>query len=120
MSLGDITSARRASTRARARFFSTLTATQARLRPANLAGEAWDGVKAKSAGVAGDAIEAAKDRPVAVGATLGAIALYLARKPLWRAAMQLVSRDEDDGIEKSDAELSRQDGARAPETQGVE
>lgn len=113
MILSEITEAKRAAVRARARFFSTLVATQSRLHPTNLAEEAWDGVKAKGVDMADNAVEAVKDRPVAVTATLGAIALFLAREPLKRAVSRLISKNEDDGIETADAELTG-------ETQGVE
>ena len=92
MSLAEIEQAQRAARLARARFEATLAATQDRLRPANLANEAWDGVKEKSASVAEDAVDAVKQRPGTVGAVLGAIALFLARKPIARAVGGVISR----------------------------
>jgi hypothetical protein len=92
MSLAEIEQAQRAARLARARFEATLAATQDRLRPANLANEAWDGVKEKSANIAGDAVDAVKQRPGTVGAVLGAIALFLARKPVARAVGGAISR----------------------------
>lgn len=107
MSLDDIAQARRESLRARTRFETTLAATQARLHPTNLAEEAWDGVKEKGAEVADNAVQAVKSRPAAVSLTLGAVALFLARGPLLRAASRLVSGGEEDGgIEPGDAALS--------------
>lgn len=102
MNLAEIEQAKRASVRARLRFESTLAAAQARLRPKSLAGEAWDGVKEKSNELADGALEAVKRRPVAVSAALGALALFLAREPLKRAATRLISGD---GIDSDDAEL---------------
>jgi hypothetical protein len=102
MNLAGIEQAKRASVRARLRFESTLAAAQARMRPKNLAGEAWDGVKEKSNELADGALEAVKRRPVAVSAALGALALFLAREPLKRAATRLISGD---GIDSDDAEL---------------
>ena len=52
---------------------------QQRLQPGNLAGEAWDGVKDKSADLADGALQAVKKRPAAVSLALGAFALFLAR-----------------------------------------
>lgn len=77
---------------ARARFLDTLGETQQRLKPGNLANEAWTGVKSKSAEAAGNAVAAAKKRPGTVALVLGGLALFLARKPLVRAAGKLVSR----------------------------
>lgn len=106
MNLAGIEQAKRASVRARQRFESTLAATQARLRPRNLAEEAWDGVKERGAELADGALDAVKKRPVAVSAALGVLALFLAREPLKRAASRLIAGDEDEGgIEAADAEL---------------
>ena len=100
MSLTEIEQAQRAARLARARFEATLAETQDRLRPANLAGEAWDGVKEKSANLAEDAVDKVKQRPGMVSLALGAIALFLARKPLKRAAGKLISGgDEEAGSE---------------------
>lgn len=95
MSGSEIEQAQRAARLARARFEETLAATQDRLRPTNLAGEAWDGVKEKSASVAENAVDAVKARPGMVSLALGAVALFLARRPLKRAAGKLISSDED-------------------------
>lgn len=108
MSLAEIEQAQRAARLNRARFEATLTATQDRLRPTNLANEAWTGVKEKSASVAEDAVDAVKQRKGTVGAVLGAIALFLARKPLQRAAGRLISGGEDEaGSEAEPAALEQ-------------
>ncbi len=105
MTLAGIEQSRREAVMARARLDATLEATRARLRPANLAGEAWDGVKAKGADLAGEAVEAAKARPVAVSAGIGALALFLARGPLTRAAKRLISDRKTRGNESDGAAL---------------
>lgn len=108
MSLAEIEQAQRAARQARARFEATLVQTQDRLRPANLAGEAWDGVKDKSATLAGDAVDKVKQRPGAVSLALGAVALFLARRPLTRAAGRLISGgDDEDGSEAEPAALDQ-------------
>ena len=89
MSAIDIETARRAVIAARARLDATLAETQDRLRPGNLAGEAWDGAKGKAADKAIEALEAAKARPASTATAVGAIALFLARGPLIRAAGRL-------------------------------
>ena len=100
MNLSPLEQAKRNAVMARRRFDSTLVAVQQRLRPGNLAGEAWDGVKDKSADLADGALEAVRKRPAAVSVALGAFALFLARKPLTRTVTRLVGGDEaeeDDG-----------------------
>ncbi|MBX3561880.1 MAG: DUF3618 domain-containing protein [Sphingomonas sp.] len=99
MTLEGIEQARRDAVRARARLDATLAATRARLHPNSLAGEAWDGVKAKGADLADEAVEAVKARPVAVSAGIGALALFLARGPLTRAAKRLISDRRDESNE---------------------
>jgi hypothetical protein len=115
MSLADVEQAKRNAVMARARLDSHIAALQLRLRPANLAGEAWDGVKGKSADLADGAMEAVKKRPAAVSAALGALALFLAREPLKRAAVRLISgaNPDEDGIEAGESELSEQRPKRA-------
>jgi len=87
---------------ARARLDSTIGALQHRMKPGNLAGEAWDGVKEKSADLAEGALDAAKKRPGAVAIALGALGLFLAREPIKRGIGRLVSGEEDD---ENDEEL---------------
>ena len=93
-SLEAIEQAKRDAVAARGRLDSVLGALQLRLRPANLAGEAWDGVKDKSADLADGALAAVRKRPAAVSMAVGAVALFLAREPLKRAVTRLVSGDE--------------------------
>lgn len=109
MNLKEIEAAKRESVRARGRFESTLAAVQTRLKPGNLAEEAWDGVKEKGADMADGALQAVKQRPAAVSLVLGAFALFLARKPLTRAAKRLIS-DESEGNEERDAALGVEEG----------
>jgi hypothetical protein len=111
MSLDGIAEAKRAALRARDRFDRSLAAVQHRLSPANLAEEAWDGVKDKGADMAEGALQAVKSRPKAVSLALGAFAIFLARAPLKRAVTRLISGDADeDGNDKQDAELSVTEG----------
>jgi hypothetical protein len=97
--------AKREAVRAKERFERTLADVQQRLSPGNLAGEAWDGVKDKSADLAEGALEAVKSRPKAVSLAVGALALFLARQPLKRAVSRLISGDGE-GNEEEGAELS--------------
>jgi hypothetical protein len=111
VNLVEIAQAKGGAVRARRRFEQTLAAVQDRLRPGNLAEEAWDGVKDKGADLADGAFKAVKSRPKAVSLALGALALFLARQPLKRAVTRLVSGGEDeDGNNRNDAELSVTEG----------
>jgi hypothetical protein len=111
VNLAEIEQAKRDALGARRRFERTLAAVQDRLRPGNLAEEAWDGVKDKSADLADGALQAVKSRPKAVSLALGAFAIFLARQPLKRAVTRLVSGGEDeDGNNRNDAELSVTEG----------
>jgi hypothetical protein len=96
----SVEQAKRDVVKARARLDSTLVALQQRLHPKALATEAWDGVKEKSSDLAEGALGAVKERPAMAGIALGAIALFLARNPLRRAAGKLLFGEgeaEDDG-----------------------
>lgn len=95
MSLPEIERAQRDALVARADAERTLAALRERLRPGSLAGNAWDGVKDKGADLADGAVSAVKARPGKVAMALGAVALFFARKPLKRAATNLISHRKD-------------------------
>jgi len=97
MTAEKVEQASRGVTTAKARLDSTLGALQLRLKPASLAGEAWDGVKGKSADLAEGALEAARQRPGAVAAAVAAIGLFLAREPIKRGIARMISGEEDEG-----------------------
>jgi hypothetical protein len=101
MSLERVEQAKRNAMMARGRLDSTLVAVQSRMRPGNLAGEAWDGVKDKSADLADGALSAVRKRPAAVSVAIGAFALFLAREPIKRAVTRLF----DDGEEADDGRI---------------
>ena len=96
MSLAEVERAKREAVLARQRLDGTLVEVQERMKPANLAGEAWDGVKDKSADLTDAALGAVRKRPVAVSMALGAFALFLAREPLKRTVTRLFADDEED------------------------
>jgi hypothetical protein len=112
MSLDRVEQAKREAVRARATLESTLGELQQRLHPSSLAGEAWDGVKDKSADLADGALQAVKKRPAIASAAIGALALFLAREPIRRAVTRMLSSD-DSGIDSGEAELTHS----APEPQ---
>ena len=97
MSIETLLRAKSDAVAARARFLGTLGEARDRLKPGNLAGEAWTGVKDKTAEAAGNAVGAVKSRPKTVALVLGGLALFLARKPIGRAATKAVSRRRGKG-----------------------
>ena len=96
MNAAEVERAKREAVLARRRFDGTLIEVQERMKPANLAGEAWDGVKDKSADLTDAALGAVRKRPVAVSMALGAFALFLAREPLKRTVTRLFADDEEE------------------------
>jgi hypothetical protein len=100
--LDRIEAARIEAERSRKRLSSTLGALQYRLRPATLAGDAWQGVKDKSGEMTDTAVQAVKDRPVTTSGILAAVALFLARKPLKAVVRDYFSDKEDEGLVVAD------------------
>ena len=92
MSVEALQQAKSDAVAAKARFLDTLGEAQQRLKPGNLANEAWTGVKGKTAEAAENAVEAAKQRPGMLALVVGGLALFLARKPIGRAAKKAISR----------------------------
>lgn len=105
MSAAELEKAKRETLLARRHLDATLASLQQRLRPANLAGEAWDGVKDKGADIADGALQAVRKRPAAVSMAVGAVALFLAREPLKRAVTRLLSDEAE--VEPDDHVVSR-------------
>lgn len=97
MSAKELEQAKRNAMLARARLDTSIGALQLRLRPGNLATEAWDGVKDKSESLAEGALDAVKKRPAAVSVAVGALALFLAREPLKRVVSRIWAEEEDGG-----------------------
>lgn len=96
MTADALQKAKRDAIDARRRLDSTLGALQYRLHPSTLASDAWGGVREKSGALADNAVRVARERPVEVTAGVAAAALFVARKPLWRAVSRWLSREPDD------------------------
>jgi len=111
---------------AKTRFNSTLGALQYRLKPGTLANHAWGGVREKSSEMADDAMEAVhgitdgafqavKDRPMAASGIAAGLLLFLVRRPLWKGASKLFSRDtEDPNIVQADLQNHEKYDLTAP------
>ena len=78
--------------RARARLMESAHRLQARLSPATLARDAWEGAKGKGADFAESAVDAVRARPLAATGVVAALALFLAREPLWDLAGKVTSK----------------------------
>ena len=91
MSAPELVRAKQEAERSRRRLQATVAELQQKLKPANIANNAIQGVKDKGEALAGDAVEAVRARPVATRAALGAVTLLLARRPL-RSAVGWIFR----------------------------
>jgi hypothetical protein len=87
---------------AKRRLSSTMGALQYRLKPGNLASDAWSGVKEKSGAMADDALQAVKDRPVAASGILAALVVFLARDPIRSIVSGMLHGDDDKDLIKTD------------------
>lgn len=93
---------------AKKRFVNTKGALQYRLKPANLASHAWEGVREKSGVAADGAIGAAREHPGTIGGAVAAVTLFLARDQIWRAVTSMFGRNrasaDEENIIKADLE----------------
>jgi hypothetical protein len=76
--------------RSRARVMATAHELQERLSPRVLAKDAWQGAKEKGAGLAEDAVDAVRARPLTATGVVAAITMFLAREPLIDLAGRMV------------------------------
>ena len=68
--------------RSRTRLMGSAQQLQERLNPKTLARGAWEDAKDKGAGLAEDAVDAVRARPLAAGGAVAALSMFLAREPL--------------------------------------
>ena len=91
----EIQKAKHEAEASRMRLASTSTALKARLKPANIANQAWTGVRDKSGEIADGAMQAVRHRPLTVSGVVAGVALFLARDSIWASLKGLFShRDE--------------------------
>jgi len=91
----EIAAARLEVERSRSRLMGTAQDLQERLSPKTLAKGAWQGAKEKGADLAEDAVDAVKSRPIAATGVVAAIAMFLAREPMWELATKLAGGVSD-------------------------
>lgn len=88
----DIEQAKREAAAARARVDTTVGALKYKLNPRTIAAGALDNVRGKTDEITDRATEAAHQRPAAAGAAVGAVALFLFRKPVVRTVKWMFRR----------------------------
>ena len=109
----EILAARAEVGRSRARVMATAQELQDRLSPKVLAKDAWQGAKEKGAGLAEDAVDAVRARPLTATGVVAAIAMFLAREPLIDLAGRLI-----DGVgEKRKSRKARKAPSKQPVTE---
>lgn len=86
----EVAAARIEAARLRGQVMESAHRLQARLSPATLARNTWQGAKEKGADLAEKSVDAVRARPVAAGSVVAAIALFLAREPLKDLADKVV------------------------------
>ena len=77
--------------RTREALVSTVRALTQQFEPHRLVGEIWETAKVKGADLAEDAVDAVRARPLAATGVIAAIAMFLAREPLFDLAGKLVN-----------------------------
>jgi hypothetical protein len=90
-----IVAARAEVDRTRARLIDTARELQERVNPKTLARDVWDSAKEKGAGLAEDAVDAVRKRPVVAGGVLTALALFLGRDPIMDYAAKLLNGKDE-------------------------
>ena len=109
----EVAAARSEVERSRSRVMATAQELQERLSPKTLAKDAWEGAKEKGAGLAEDAVDAVKARPLATTGVIAAITMFLARGPLMDLAGKVV-----DGVgEKRKTRKTRKSSTKQSETE---
>lgn len=76
--------------RAKERMLGTVHDISRQLQPHHLVAELWEDAKVKGADLAEEAVDAIKARPLAATGIVAAIAMFLAREPLFGMAGKLV------------------------------
>jgi hypothetical protein len=104
----SIVTARAEVDRTRARLVATARELQDRLSPHTLARDIWEGAKEKGAGLAEEAVDAVRKRPIVAGGVLAGLALFFGRDPLMDlAARALKSKDEPTKSPKQPARTAK-------------
>src|SRR3989337_3906196 len=79
----------------RARLVATARELQDRLSPHTLVRAIWEGAKDKGAGLAEEAVDAVRKRPIVAGGVIAALALFLGRDPIMEYASKLLNGKDE-------------------------
>lgn len=91
----SIVAARAEVERTRGRLIETARELQERISPRTLARDVWEGAKDKGAGLAEDAVDAVRKRPIVAGGVIAALALFLGRDPIMEYASKLLNGKDE-------------------------
>ena len=117
----EIVAARAEVERTRARLIDTARELQERVNPRTLAQNVWEGAKEKGAGLAEDAVDAVRKRPMVAGGVIAALALFLGRDPILDYASKLMNgKDESAKPPKRRSAKSRKKSSKPNATESVE
>lgn len=81
--------------RTRSRLIDTARELQERISPRTLARDVWEGAKDKGAGLAEEAVDAVRKRPIVAGGVIAALALFLGRDPIMEYASKLLNGKDE-------------------------
>ena len=81
--------------RTRARLVATARELQERFNPHTLVRDVWDSAKEKGAGLAEEAVDAVRKRPMVAGGVIAALALFLGRDPILDYASKLMNGKDE-------------------------
>ena len=90
-----IVAARAEVDRTKARLVATARELQDRLSPHTLVRDVWDSAKEKGAGLAEEAVDAVRKRPIVAGGVLAGLALFLGRDPIMDYATKLLNGKDE-------------------------
>jgi hypothetical protein len=90
-----IVAARAEVERTRTRLIDTARELQERVNPKTLARDVWDSAKEKGAGLAEEAVDAVRKRPVVAGGVIAALALFLGRDLIMDYAAKLLNGKDE-------------------------
>lgn len=91
----EIVAARAEVERTRTRLIDTARELQERVSPKTLAHNVWEGAKEKGAGLAEEAVDAVRKRPIVAGGVIAALALFLGRDPLMDLAAKVLNGKDE-------------------------
>ena len=91
----SIVAARAEVERTRARLVATARELQGRFSPHTLVRDVWDSAKEKGAGLAEEAVDAVRKRPIVAGGVIAALALFLGRDPLMDLAARVLNGKDE-------------------------